>query len=187
MTNFIASHEFENNISNTLQIINDRIEYFGFSIWPLVGDPHHGIPNGFCTIGFTRVGLPEFYISGVLPHSTEGMSLCQRLKKLFESVVSNAEFTQVPSIEFCAEYNVLDFQDTYQARPVDPTRFLYSQATMARYWAEQESLVDQVTVVQLVHRNDDNHFPYDSSAEQLLLDYVPFGEKLPVNPVEIIQ
>lgn len=176
----IQSDHLKQSIEHYLEQVRARLDVFGFAIWPLNPDPEHGIPAGFCTIGFTRIGLPEFYVSGIPGNSAQADKLISNMKELYAYARDTGQTYR--SFDLCMEINmstvVPDEEIGYQYRPIDPTRMMYGQCLTLRNWAESEDLVDQVQGIQIVHRRaGENQFPMVTTPEQLLLDWVPFGTK----------
>ena len=176
----IQSEFLKQNIEQHLNQVRTRLDVFGFAIWPFVPDPEHGIPAGFCTIGFTRIGLPEFYVSGIPGNSGRAEILIASLKELYAHARDNGITHK--AFDLCMEINMLepipDEIVCYQYRPVDPTRMLYGQCLTLRNWAEAEGLLDKVQGIQIVHRSTKTQdYPMVSTPDQLLLDWVPFGTK----------
>lgn len=182
MTNgsFTASHVIHEQITNVVQQVNDRIDVFGFAVWPFTPDLEHGIPPGFSTIGFTKLDMPEFYISGIPAHSQQADEIIKSLRELYAYARDTA--ASISAQDLCNQINSEPTPDgrvgVYQWRPVDPTRMMYGQCTTLRYWADSVGLTSIVTGIQIVHRPDEeSDFPMVSTPLQLLLDWIPYGTK----------
>ncbi len=176
----IPSHFIKAQISELVDQVKARIEVFGFGVWPLTPDTEHGIPAGFYTIGFTRIGLPEFYVSGLPAHSAHADEIIKNLKELYSYARDTA--MGISAMDLCMQVNMVETDENlikaYQWRPVDPIRMMYGQCLTLRNWADSVGLTELVSGVQIVHRESEQvDFPMTSTPNQLLLDYVPFGCK----------
>lgn len=176
----MMSHVARQQIEDAIEQVKARVDVFGFAVWPLTPDPMHGIPSGFITIGFTKIGLPEFYVSGIPGHHADADALIQKLRELYSYARDTA--LGITPMDLCMQFNMEQLPNgaasAYQWRPVDSTRLLYGQCTTLRYWAEAVGLLDLVTGIQIVHRpTADADFPMVSTPDQLLLDWPPFGSK----------
>lgn len=187
---FIESARFQQSIEQTVEQIRTRLDVFGFAVWPFMPDPEHGIPAGFCTAGFTRVGMPEFYVSGVDPSSHKANDLIKRLRDLYD--YARDTDLKTTALELCMQVNLQPMEPgestLNQWRPIDPTRLMYGQGTALRYWAEASGIVDQVTAIQIVHRESaEEEYPMVSTPEQLLIEWAPYGAEAYVPQWEKIQ
>lgn len=172
------SHVVKQVLDDSVQKIKQRLDTLGFCVWPLNPDPENDIPPGFYTIGFTRIGLPEFYVSGMAPYSDEARRIVNQLQELFESLADAN--TQLLAGELCKDINEGNplepgYIPLYQYRPVDATRLMWGQALSLQTWAKAENLVDKVQGIQIVHRDAQGNFPMMSTPNQLLLDWIPYG------------
>jgi len=176
---FLTSEHVRSQVASALEQLASRIDAFGFAVWPLINDDEHGIPAGFLTVGFTKIGLPEFYVSGIPAYGKEGAEIIKNLRELHAYAHDNSLSTN--ALDFCNSVNMrnaVDDKPLYQWRPVDADRLLYGQATILRNWVESVGLTSLVQGIQIVHRNSpDVDFPMYSTPNQLLLDWVPFGTK----------
>lgn len=177
---FYTSNKFKESVTSIVEQIKGRMDVFGFAVFPLDADKERGIPVGFFTVGFTKIGMPEFYVSGMSSYSDTGNNLVLKLRELY--VLARDTGMVRTAQDLCFEINQDCVEDpkatvtTY--RPVDATRMMYGQCTSLRYWAENEGYLDKVQGVQIVHRHDASvPFPVKSTPEQLLLDWVPYGSK----------
>lgn len=176
----LMSHVYRDQVDNAIEQVNSRMDVFGFAVWPLSPDPEHGIPCGFTTIGFTRIGLPEFYVSGIPAHHRDAHELIAKLRELYSYAKDTV--LAIEPMDLCMQVNMersVDEQPSaYQWRPVDSERLLYGQCSTLRHWAESAGLLEMVTGIQIVHRpQPDADFPMVSTPQQLLLDWNPFGSK----------
>lgn len=186
---FQSSEQLATSIARHVREVVERIDTFGFTVWPFAPDPDNCIPVGFCTIGLTRIGLPEIYVSGISPNSREGEAIIEQVRRIH--TFTTHEPAHVPVMELCTEVNQMmasepDVKVVHQWRPVNPDRLMYGQATMIRFWAEREGLLEKVQGIQIVHRQPDGHFPYISTPEQLLLDWNPYGTNTFLNVKEVV-
>ena len=177
---FNISSEMWPNIELLVNDINSKLEKIEFLINPIAAD--YGTPYGFHTIGFSKVTLPEIYMSGVGINDNVFRSIYPFIKDLFTFLNLNGCGLH-PSGEVCKVINeqlIIAGLDNFQARPIDPTRLMYGQAVMLRHWADQHSYTPDVQAIQIVHRVEDApSFPVVSTENQLLVDYVPFGTACP--------
>lgn len=149
--------------------------------------PSDLVPPGFHTIGLCRHQLPEIYVSGV-GNKEPSYTVLYQIITTFRDELLAMQMAGASAMEFSNAINSLlsfnGFAPFYQARPVDTTRFMYGQGLTLRYWVDEQNIFNDVPVVQIVWReSDDVDFPVHSTPNQLLLDYVPFGQKLPVVPM----
>ncbi|ABY63227.1 hypothetical protein ST201phi2-1p403 [Pseudomonas phage 201phi2-1] len=176
---FISSHQARQQVVDAIEQVTSRIDTFGFAIWPLMPYTERGIPPGFITIGCTKIGIPEFYVSGIPAHSDEADQLIKTLREFYSYARDNA--MGIEPMELCHMVNTRDegqIVPQYQYRPVDSERLMYGQCTILRHWAESVGLKEQVMGVQIVHRQTpEADFPMYSTPAQLLLDWTPFGFK----------
>lgn len=168
-------HVVKKEMAEIIKSVKSRIEVFGFCVWPLNPDTANGIPAGFCTIGFTQVGLPEIYVSGIPAHSDEANKLIDKLKTLYEWSRHSQHTINAYSLCKCINDEALENEPAYQWRPIDPTRLMWGQGTTLRYWADSVELTHAVQGIQIVHLDENNLFPMTSTPSQLLLDWIPFG------------
>lgn len=170
-------------IVEVLLDINDKLDRTEFIVRPLYGDSRDGIPYGFYTIGFSRFNLPEIYVSGIAVNDFNFNMLYPHIKT-FQGFLSLNGFGAKTSQEVAMAMNK-ELADTevgpfFQVRPIDAERLLYGQAQMLRYWLDEQNHREHAKAVQIVWRNPgDAEFPIESSKNQLLLDYVPFGTPVP--------
>lgn len=174
------SARMKSDITNVLSEITDNLKRIEFLINPIEAD--YKIPFGFHTVGFTRVLLPEIYVSGVTVNGAMFRELYPFLKSLYTFLNLN-HCAMHPAGEICKLINeqlTIAGMTDYQARPVDPTRLMYGQALLLRHWCKQEGTLEDVQGIQIVHRIPGTpDFPMVSTENQLLLDYVPFGVPCP--------
>lgn len=181
---FKSSHVLKAEIENILVDVNAKLEQIEFLVNPL--QTGYQTPMGFHTVGFTRVLLPEFYVSGIAVNDAKFREIYPFMKSLFGFLSVTGSAMQ-PSSEVCRVINEqfvhAGLDGNYQARPVDTERLLYGQGQMLRRWLDKEGYRDEAQAIQIVWRDDDSEWPVISTERQLLLDYVPFGTKCPNPPV----
>lgn len=175
-----SAHVVHEQIASVIQDIKNRIDVFGFAVWPFTPDPEHSIPPGFSTIGFTKLNIPEFYVSGIPAHSKQADEIIISLRELYAYARDTA--TNISAQDLCNQINSTPTPEgrvgVYQWRPVDPTRMMYGQCTTLRYWADDVGLTSLVSGIQIVHRSSEEaDFPMVSTPMQLLLDWIPYGTK----------
>lgn len=174
------SDQLERDVEDSVRDVRGCLKVIEFLINPLEAGP--GIPFGFHTVGFTRVLLPEIYMSGVMVNGPMFRQIYPFLKSLYTFLNLNHCALQ-PSIEVCKVINEqlqLAGLTDLQARPIDPVRLMYGQAMLLRYWATAEGTMEEVQGIQIVHRTEDMlSFPMVSTENQMLIDYVPFGTPCP--------
>ena len=176
-----SSEQLKIDVKAAVDDVEDKLAKIEFLINPLQAD--HQTPYGFHTIGFTKVMLPELYVSGMAVNDIGFRALYPFLKALFTYLSINGAAMH-PSGEVCKVINeqleLADIGDFFQARPVDAERLLYGQALVLRYWADKNDLRDDVQAIQIVWRDStDQEWPVVSTPGQLLLDYVPYGTPCP--------
>lgn len=174
------AHLLHEQIASAVQNVKDRIDIFGFAVWPFTPDNEHGIPPGFSTIGFTKLNMPEFYVSGIPAHSKQADEIIVGLREMYAYARDTA--TSISAQDLCNQINSTPTPEgrigVYQWRPVDPVRMMYGQCTTLRYWAEDVGLTSLVSGIQIVHRpSAEADFPMVSTPMQLLLDWIPYGTK----------
>lgn len=172
-----------NNVEVAVTDTDDRLKHVEFTVNPLTAVSHENIPYGFYTIGFTKVLLPEVYVSGVYVNDANFCMLYPFLKSLYSFLTLNGCALQ-PAGEVCKLINdqlvLAELHNHFQARPVNAERMMYGQCLTLRNWAKHSDLLDAVQGIQIVHKGeDDTSFPMVSTPTQLLLDYVPFGTPTP--------
>lgn len=182
-----SSEQLQIDIKAAVDDVEEKLAKIEFLINPLQAD--HQTPYGFHTIGFTKVMLPELYVSGMTVNDLGFRALYPFLKALFTYLSINGAAMH-PSGEVCKVINeqleIAELGHFFQARPVDPERLLYGQALVLRYWADRKEIRDDVQAIQIVWREStDQEFPVVSGMGQLLLDYVPFGTSCPTPLVGI--
>lgn len=183
MTNigFKSSQLMRGEIGKLVTDIKSRIDAFGYTMVPFSNEAHAGIPFGWVTVGMTKIGLPEFYTSGIAPYSETTADLNKRLKTLYLANRDNGFV--IPNHKLCSDINAATLESMgdepaiFQYRPVDRIRMLYGQSLALRYWLEDEGLTEIMSGIQIVHRDTSGNFPMVSTSDQLLLDYTPFGIK----------
>lgn len=169
-----------------LEDAKSRLSRTEFLIKPLAAYPSEGIPYGFYTVGLSRQGLPEFYVSGVLINSGIFRVVYSGLKLFVEWLAEN-NHDETTAQEICRLFND-NFSDPesrqyFEARPIDVERLVYGPAQLLRYWLDREGYRNTAQAIQIVWREDVTYsFPVHSSEQQLLIDYVPFGTKVPEPP-----
>lgn len=168
------------DINETVTEIKEKLTRMEFLVNP-VGS-FNGAPYGFYTLGFTKVLLPEIYVSGMAINSQPFRELYPFISSLYTYLNINGCALH-PSGEICQVINdqltIAGLTD-FQARPIDPARLMYGQALLLRHWAADEGIVADVDAIQIVHRiNGTPNFPMVSTENQLLVDYVPFGTPCP--------
>lgn len=177
------SHVLKEEIIEALLDINDKLDRQEFIVKPLYGQASDGIPYGFYTIGFSRFNLPEIYVSGIAVNDFNFQMLYPHIKA-FQGFLTMNGFGLKTSQEVAMAMNVelskTDVGPFFQVRPIDPERLLYGQAQVLRYWLDEQKHREHAKAIQIVWRNpSDTEFPIESSKNQLLLDYVPFGTPVP--------
>lgn len=180
---FKLSSELKRDIAKSVKDAVERIDNIGFTVWPCNPDPDHGLPVGWFTIGMTRVGLPEFYVSGMAPYGREAEEIVGRLRRLFEisknlnTITNNAELCREVNTKFAETFAGNEHEIPYQWRPIDTERLTYGQGMMIRWWAEHEEIGEIVQGIQIVRRDQYGNFPMHDTPDQLLLEWAPFGTK----------
>lgn len=177
------SHLLKAEITETLLDINDKLDRQEFIVKPLYGQASDGIPYGFYTIGFSRFNLPEIYVSGIAVNDFNFNILYPHIKSFQGFLTMNGfglRTSQEVAMAMNKELANLDIGAVFQVRPIDAERLLYGQAQVLRYWLDEQQHREHAKAVQIVWRNPtDMEFPIESSKNQLLLDYVPFGTPVP--------
>lgn len=177
------SHVLKEEIIETLLDINDKLDRQEFIVKPLYGQASDGIPYGFYTIGFSRFNLPEIYVSGIAVNDFNFNLLYPHIKGMQQFLTMNGYGNKSSSEVAMAmnrAYATTEIGPFFQVRPIDSERLLYGQAQVLRYWLDEQNHREHAKAVQIVWRNpSDMEFPIESSKNQLLLDYVPFGVPVP--------
>lgn len=171
-------------IAELVSDIKNKLQFMDMLVNPLLGDDN--LPYGFYTVGNSRLGLPEYYVSGVAVNDVNFRVLYPFLLDL-QGQLLEAGLSGGKSIEISKAVNealqVVGMSGMFQARPIDANRMLYGQGISLRHWLTDEKLLGEATVIQIVWReSDERDFPVHSSSTQLLVDYVPFGTKAPIAP-----
>lgn len=169
-----------NDINDSITDIKNKLTKIEFLVNPVGSGP--GVPYGFYTIGFTKVLLPEIYVSGMAINSRQFCELYPFISSLYTYLNING-CAMHPSGEVCKVINdqlaIAGLTD-FQARPIDPMRLMYGQALLLRHWVSSEGIEPDVTAIQIVHRvTGTPDFPMVSTENQMLVDYVPFGTPCP--------
>ena len=177
------SYVLKAEIKETLLDINDKLDRQEFIVKPLYGSVSDGIPYGFYTIGFSRFNLPEIYVSGIAVNDFNFQMIYPHIKAFQGFLTMNGfglRTSQEVAMAMNKELANTEIGPFFQVRPVDAERLLYGQAQVLRYWLDEQNHRAHAKAVQIVWRNPtDIDFPIESSKNQLLLDYVPFGMPIP--------
>lgn len=182
-----TSEKLQQDIAVVLEDVEAKLGVMEFLINPLGSD--HQIPYGFHTVGFTKVLLPEIYVSGMAVNDIGFRQLYPFMKALFTYLTVNG-CAMHPSGEVCKvineQFELADLHHFFQARPVDVERLIYGQGLVLRYWLDAHGYREGAQAIQIVWReNNEQDFPVVSTFSQLLLDYVPFGTPCPTPIVGI--
>lgn len=184
---FKDSSQLNAEILEIVKAIEVDLNVIEFLINPISSS--NRTPFGFHTIGFTKVALPEIYVSGIVIGSAEFMQLIPFIKSLHTFLILNGK-AMLPAGEVSWSINeqlaLCGFSQKYQARPIDTERLLYGQGLTLRHWLKHTELIDSAQAIQIVWREtSDVDFPMVNTDQQLLVDYVPFGVTCPKPIIEL--
>lgn len=175
-----SSTQLKRDAADIIQDTNAKLKLIEFLVSPLGSG--HQVPFGFFTLGFTKVLLPEIYVSGIAVNDVTFRELYPFIRSLYKFLSINGAAMH-PAGEICKVVNEqlrISGLNQFQARPIDIERLLYGQALELRYWLDNEDLRNVSQAIQIVWRGDvTKDFPMVSTTEQLLVDYVPFGTPCP--------
>lgn len=183
---FKTSESYLKEMNAVAQEFNQKISDQGIAWLSFQGSEIGNIPPGFTTVGFTNIGLPEFYVSGLTLQALSNPRLINMVNfiiNLYHVNKTNTELTNKEPYQLMDCVNIIngiiiqeDLVKDFVAFPVNADRHLYGQGILLRHWGKVTNQLDQIKVVQL-HWATDGEFPMTSTKDQLLLDWQPFGWK----------
>lgn len=184
-----CSHVLEQEINDVLYQIDDKLRTTEFVINPIHGNIMEGIPPGWYTIGMSSFRLPEVFVSGIAVNDERYGAVYPVLRDILLDLSASQERSRGTLHEDCAAINARLREDKLgeflEVRPIDSQRFMYGQGQILKYYAMRNGIEESVKAVQVVWR-DDNESPYplETTVAQQVIEYVPFGVKLPKPLIE---